>query len=115
MVSAACLFLASKTVERPVSLNSIVKAYSILNREVMTAQNSKLIIPPLTPLMIEKIKKQIIALEFDILCAINFELTVELPYRIIDEYKNELQDWPAHNVEAFMRVANNFANDSFLT
>jgi len=37
MVTSTCLFLASKVVERPVSLNSIVKAYSIIDRRVKTA------------------------------------------------------------------------------
>jgi len=115
MIASACLFLASKVVERPVSLNNIVKAYSIIDRQVKTAKNPKLIIPPLSPSAIEKLRTQFKAIEFEILCAINFELTVDLPYRVIDEYKNELTEWSTHNVEAFMRAANNFANDSFLT
>ena len=65
--------------------------------------------------MRDRLMQQLVELESEILVSINFDVCVELPYKFIDDFKKELREWPRHNQEAFMRVASNFVNDSFLT
>jgi hypothetical protein len=51
----------------------------------------------------------------NVLSAINFEISVDLPYKYIAQYKNNLKGWTEHDISKFLGIASNFANDSFLS
>jgi len=113
-----CLFLACKVIEKPIALNAICKAYFRLNREEQMRKNPKLQIPPLSRTMRAKLRDRFISLESDVLCTLNFDVEVDLPYTIINNFKEELArnaKWPTHDIEPFMRAAYSYCNDSFMT
>jgi hypothetical protein len=83
-MALACLFLASKVEECPVKLKEVVTTYFSLKRAEFTEAQHK------------ELHKQILIFERILLCTLNFDLNVTLPYTScmlkIKEFKNQLTD-----------------------
>lgn len=88
VLAAVCLFLALKSIDRPIALAKVVKTYSDINREIRMRQNGKLVIPPLSRSGMDTLKARFAALEIEILSVLGFDLEVDLPYRYIAGFKD---------------------------
>ena len=60
-------------------------------------------------------KQIFLGLEFRLLNDLKFEVEVPLPYQYITEFQLKIRDWDYKAREDYLRVANNFCNDSFRT
>lgn len=83
--------------------------------ERLRSGNPNLQTPPLSNLMLQNLKQTFLGLEFRLLNDLRFEVAVPLPYQYITEFQRKIRDWDPKAREDYLRVANNFCNDSFRT
>lgn len=106
-LALACLLLASKVEECPMKLKDIVSTYNILKRSSPTEAELK------------EMHKQILICERLLLCTLNFNLNIVLPYQTcidkIKEYKNYLAGVTRDDREQMLQTCINFINDSYRT
>jgi Cdk activating kinase (CAK)/RNA polymerase II transcription initiation/nucleotide excision repair factor TFIIH/TFIIK, cyclin H subunit len=106
-MATTAVFLASKTTEQIVKIKDL--AFAHLNIQKSKLENGRGGSKPITEDMIEKLGKSIILYEFHLLAILDYNLLAPLPYS--DIFKIVSTNYSA----IFLRVSNNFANDSFRT
>ena len=96
------------------TLENLARNQHALYREQGLKINPRLKIPEfLSEQALITKKTQILGAEFKLLSGINFAIVVNLPYDYIDNFKYKLTGWSPENREKLIKVAYNFANDSF--
>ena len=113
-MAGGAVFLAGKVAEQPRHLEALCKRYYHLSMAIKAKANPRLQAPPLSKAMLYSLKQHILSAEFQILEELAFEVEVPLPYSSITETCNLLGLESAVS-EKLLRIANNFANDSFRT
>jgi hypothetical protein len=105
-MASATIFVSSKTNEQVVKIRELAVNHITIQRSKLLA-NRSMPSKDITEDMIEKIAKNIKLYEFHLLAILDYNFLPPLPYPDI------LKIIPRNSV--VVRVANNFANDSFRT
>lgn len=112
-MAAVCLFLASKVCERHQRLQKFCELFYEFEMEKRKEKQPNLQTPPISEATINNLKAAFVALEFRLLDEMHFEVVVSLPYSYLSAYQRHLQDWDSATRKTFLKIANNFCNDSF--
>lgn len=105
LLATSATFLAAKITEQSVKIRDISTHY--LNIKRSKGSNAS-ILNNITEDMVNKVIKDVAFHEFQLLAVLDYELTVDLPYPIINSLVNQYG-----GDQIMRRVANNFANDCF--
>ena len=112
-MAAVCLFLASKVCEKHQRLQKFCELFYEFEMEKRKEKNPNLQSPPISQAAVNNLKAAFVALEFQLLNEIHFEVVVSLPYNSITAYQKQISDWEPLTRKTFLKIANNFCNDSF--
>ncbi|CAG9327662.1 unnamed protein product [Blepharisma stoltei] len=110
-MAAVCLILASKANEESKRFEEICKIYMTVMNEHKGLRTQ----PEVPSSVIEKLRKQFVECEYQLLMEIDFQFIVSMPYHHISQFCRTLRDFEPQIRDTFLKVAYNFANDSFLT
>mmetsp|Transcript_9746 Transcript_9746/g.9683 ORF Transcript_9746/g.9683 Transcript_9746/m.9683 type:complete len:167 (-) Transcript_9746:84-584(-) len=114
LLAGACLFLASKALEQPRHLEVVCRKFYEERSAIRISLNPRLQVPPLSESMLVGLKQSLLQYEFSVLEAICFNVEIPLPYPHISSFVSSLDVSP-YNKQDLLKIANNFANDSFRT
>ena len=112
-MAAVCLFLASKVCEKHQRLQKFCELFYEFEMEKRKEKQPNLQTPPISEATIHNLKAAFVALEFRLLDEMHFEVVVNLPYNHLAAYQRHVQDWDPATRKTFLKIANNFCNDSF--
>ena len=110
--AAAALFLAGKVCEVPVRADAVCALLSDIEIAHKRKVHPTLQAPPLSESMRSRLRESLFACEYELLESSAFEVHIPLPYTFIDLAQARV---PKDQRDSFLRVARNFANDSYRT
>lgn len=114
LLAGACAFLAAKVREQPRHLEVVCRKFYNERSAIRISLNPRLQVPPLSESMLVGLKQSIIQYEFWVLEVMCFDVEIGLPYPFITNFVSSLS-LSSSKKQEFLKVANNFANDSFRT